>query len=285
MDHCCLIQGGDLQAIVGDTSRDGAGGPKYCGLWSLTHRDYVFNAFGNSYCGLSSRDQRVGGCTLIQESDTAASLTSKNVGPSKVDMTVRYEVAEPNAIDLTASMNFHSAQGDNNHRAISFYNFMNSPAEPKIRFRSNDRWMSYMSPAHGVGSNIAPAYVREEHLEEMPPQYERGYHEDRLLVGFDEPFFYGRLGPMMFLLIFAQPKWTRFLMSPSGGGPSLIPGRSSPAWSFQWVIPPVAFGPGLDYVFRSRLIYKPFVSDDEVIELARRTQAQLSYNLPPAPIR
>ncbi len=46
--HCQLLQAGDIQAIVGDASRDGVGGPQYCGLWSLTSRHRAFNAFGNS---------------------------------------------------------------------------------------------------------------------------------------------------------------------------------------------------------------------------------------------
>ena len=50
--HCALIQAGELQAVVGDASRNGVGGIQYCGVWSLTSVHRVFNAFGNSYAGL-----------------------------------------------------------------------------------------------------------------------------------------------------------------------------------------------------------------------------------------
>ena len=52
MTHCELIQAGEIQAVVGDASRDGFAGQQYCGLWSLTSKHRVFNAFGNSYAGL-----------------------------------------------------------------------------------------------------------------------------------------------------------------------------------------------------------------------------------------
>ena len=52
MPHCQLLQAGEIQAVVGDASRDGVGGTQYCGVWSLTSKHRQFNAFGNSYAGL-----------------------------------------------------------------------------------------------------------------------------------------------------------------------------------------------------------------------------------------
>lgn len=58
MHHCALLQTGEIQAIVGDATRDGVGGPQYCGLWSLTSKHRPFNAFGNSYAVLIPSDIR-----------------------------------------------------------------------------------------------------------------------------------------------------------------------------------------------------------------------------------
>jgi len=58
--HCQMIQAGDIQVIVGDASRNGHGGQQYCGVWSLTSRDRLFNAFGNSFAGLIPGTERPG---------------------------------------------------------------------------------------------------------------------------------------------------------------------------------------------------------------------------------
>jgi hypothetical protein len=76
---------------------------------------------------------------------------------------------------------------------------------------------------------------------------------------------------MVLILIFDQPRWLRFFCSPNGGGPSLLPGKSCPAWDFEWVIPAAEYRVGREYRFRVRIVYKRFVSDEDVMEEVRRT--------------
>ena len=64
MNHCEMLQAGEIQAIVGDASRNGVGGQQYCGLWSLTSKHRIFNAFGNSYAGLIPGEIRGNSPTL-----------------------------------------------------------------------------------------------------------------------------------------------------------------------------------------------------------------------------
>ncbi|HXG24581.1 MAG TPA: hypothetical protein VNJ09_08520, partial [Chthonomonadales bacterium] len=71
MIHCQMLQAGDIQIIVGDAERDGNGGRQYCGLWSLTSKHRVFNAFGNSYAGLLPGPIRGQSPTLEIIDDTA----------------------------------------------------------------------------------------------------------------------------------------------------------------------------------------------------------------------
>ncbi|MBK8506258.1 MAG: hypothetical protein IPL46_31090 [Saprospiraceae bacterium] len=69
---------------------------------------------------------------------------------------------------------------------------------------------------------------------------------------FDMPFFYGRFSDMVLAYLFDSDQVIRFSQSPTGGGPA------NPAWDFQWIIPdPVV---GKVYSFKTRLIYKPFIS-------------------------
>lgn len=90
--------------------------------------------------------------------------------------------------------------------------------------------------------------MAEEALETWPVvEGDRPFHWDRIERRFDEPFYYGRLGDMVMILIFGQPRWLRFFCSPSGGGGSLLPGKSCPAWDFEWVIPRDSYEVGREY--------------------------------------
>jgi hypothetical protein len=155
---------------------------------------------------------------------------------------------------------------------------MNSPEDSQLHFLSNGGWVSYISPEHGVASNIPPSYLDDDELEVWPGvEGKKPFHWDRAPLRFDEPFYYGRLGDMVFLLIFDRPRWLRFFCSPSGGGRSLIPGLSCPAWDFEWIIPETEYKVGQEYELRCRLVYKPFESNDDVLREVRRAQEELEF--------
>jgi hypothetical protein len=149
---------------------------------------------------------------------------------------------------------------------------------------SDNEWLAYISPRHGVGSNIAPSYVPDRNLETWPPrkkseigEWVDPFHWDRIEKRFDQSFYYGRLGNMVVILAFDNPKWLRFFCSPTGGGSSLIPGQACPAWDFEWVIPRSDYKVGKEYTFRLRLAYKQFVSESDVLEEYHKAQAELGF--------
>jgi len=157
---------------------------------------------------------------------------------------------------------------------------MNCPEDPRIHFLSEGEWVRYISPKHGVGSNIAPGYISEEDLETWPEiQGQRPFHWDRMDRRFDEPFYYGRLGDMVMILVFDTPHWVRFLCSPSGGGTSLLPGQTCPAWDFEWVIPESAYQVNREYRLRVRLVYNTTLLTTGEISSAKGTF--LARNLAP----
>jgi hypothetical protein len=277
MTHCHLIQAGDLQAVVGDASRDGVGGRQYCGLWSLTSKHRVFNAFGNSYAGLLPGELRGKAPILEAVDDTTAVLRRDADARRPTSARASYRVVAPHTIEheLTLCDEVDVRGPDRDFREVSWCCYMNGPADPRLHFRSEGQWRRYISPKHGVHSNVAPSYIDATDLEVWPPADPRPFHWHRTPFGFDEPFYYGRLGPMVLLLVFSKPKWLRFFCSPSGGGGSLLRGRTCPAWDFEWVVPGSAYAPGRDYTFGVRLIYKPFVSDDDVLDEVILALAQL----------
>jgi hypothetical protein len=283
--HCALLQSDDIQAVVGDSNRNGMGGQQYCGLWSLTSRHRPFNAFGNSYAGLLPGELR--GPTrmpeLLQVDDATCTLSRRANDAYPVDVQADYRLSAPCYIDHSLSLTDRKdvRRDSCDFREVSWCCYMNSPEDPRLHFRSRGEWFSYISPTHGVGSNIAPAHVPDSELEVWPQHRADGshsvpFHWDRIERRFDEPFYYGRLGDMVLILIFDQPDWLRFFCSPSGGGPSLLPDRTCPAWDFEWVIPPADYEVGRTYTFKVRLVYKPFVSRDDVLTEYRSARASQS---------
>ncbi|MBI2437350.1 MAG: hypothetical protein HYV36_00845, partial [Lentisphaerae bacterium] len=63
----------------------------------------------------------------------------------------------------------------------------------------------------------------------------------------------------------------------SGGGPSLLPGQSCPAWDFEWLVPAADYAIHTPITLRLRLAYKPYVSDDDVLAEVHRAQSELKF--------
>ena len=280
MMHCQLLQAGEIQAIVGDASRDGVGGKQYCGLWSLTSKHRQFNAFGNSYAGLLPGELRGKAPTLEIVDESAAALWRQADDRYPVEARATYQVVPPYYVDHTLSFRDQkdARRAGCDFREVSWCCYTNCPPDPRIHFRSGGEWLRYISPQHGKASNIAPAYVSEDELEIWPEvEKPRPFHWDRFERRFDQPFYYGRLGDMVLILIFDTPRWLRFFCSPSGGGASLLSGQTCPAWDFEWVIPDSAYQVGQDYGLRVRLVYKQFVSDEDVLEECARAREELNF--------
>lgn len=285
-----MIQADEIQAIIGNASRNGVGGQKYCGLWSLTSKHWAFNAFGNSYAGLIPGEIRGRTPVLNMVTDRTCVLLRNADELYPVDVCAEYSVSDPFYIDHTLSFvdKKDMRRKGCDFREVSWCCYMNCPDDPRLHFISQGEWHQYISPSHGVASNIAPAYMPDGGLEDWPVKSDwrntqlndRPFHWDRYEHRFDEPFYYGRLGNMVLILVFDTPQWLRFFCSPSGGGPSLIIGQTCPAWDFEWVIPASEYVVGQKYVLRMRMIYKLFISEDDVIKEYRKSQTALEFERP-----
>jgi hypothetical protein len=95
MNHCALLQTAELQAVIGDASRNGMGGTQYGGVWSLTSRHRPFNAFGNSYAGLIPGEIRGRAPALHPVDDRSCLLVRQADDSYPVD--VRAEVRKTQA--------------------------------------------------------------------------------------------------------------------------------------------------------------------------------------------
>ena len=288
MQHCQLIQAGELQAIVGDASRNGIGGPQYAGVWSLTSIHRQFNIFGNSFAGLLPSEIRGNNPTLHLDPADPNTVTIRRAATEKYasNCEAKYTIKAPYYIDHALTIDdrkpIASYPAPSDYREVCWCNYMNSPQDSHLHFLSDGKWFQYMSPKHGYGSNIAPSYIPDSQLEVLPPQDETSpwrnpFHVDRIRQRFDQPFYYGRIDDMVLLLIFDKPKLLRYYLSPSGGGPSLLPGKSCPAWDFEWVIPKEIYQPLRPHTFRVRMAYKKFVSNEDILDEVKRAQDELGF--------
>lgn len=278
--HCALLQSEELQVIVGDCSRNGSGGPQYTGLWSLTHKTRVFNAFGNSYAGLLPGELRGrAGVVLEPGDDRTATLHKPATDQDPTAARATYRLVGPNSLEHTLMIkDGRSRLSSLGYREVSWCSYMNSPDDVTLHFLSGGKMVSYISPEHGVGSRIGPAFV--EALEPVPPQDEKRspFHVNWAPLKFDAPFYYGRLGHMMLLYVFDKPDDLRFFCSPSGGGSSLIPGQSCPAWDFLWIVPQAKYAVDKELWFRVWMVYKPYVSDEDVLAEVKKAQDAMAAN-------
>lgn len=299
--HCAMIQTGEIQAIVGDADRNGAGGRQYCGLWSLTSQHRIFNAFGNSYAGLIPGYIRGKAPTLRQVDELTCALSREADEAAPWDATAVYQLRAPYYIDHELIVTHHEARfhPELPFAEVSWCSYMNCPLDTRINYLSGGEWRQYQSPEHGRMSRVAPSYVPREELEPMPTT-PMGFHFDWNDVPFDEPFYYGRLGDMALIYVFDNPRDLRFYLSPSGGSMSLRgegsdldyaerspdgwpahPELACPAWDFLWIIPKAEFETSRQYRFRMRAIYKRYESDEDVLAEVRKAQTDLAFEKAP----
>ncbi len=293
--HCGMIQAGSIQVIVGDASRKGSGGTQYCGIWSLTSKGRRFNAFGNSLAGLIPCDLRAKKPRFEAAGPDACVLRREADATWPVDAVATYRVRAPHYVDFSLRLTDREdvRRPECDFREVTMVSYANSPEDPRIHFLEEGKWRRYISPEHGRACHVPPGFVSEDRLEVWPdwndkpvgrcwiPSWPydlelRPFKWDPSGMSFDDSFFYTRLGEMVLIYILDQPERVRLYCSPRGGGASLLPGQMSPAWDFDWIIPAEDYEVDREYTFHARLVYKKFVSDEDVLAEVRRGRKALT---------
>jgi hypothetical protein len=148
---------------------------------------------------------------------------------------------------------------------------MNAPEDPAIYLISPDgEWMRHYDPEHGSAASVLP--------EGMPPlvltpvegaRYAHGtnsFADSTADIRFDpeRALFYGNIdGGMVLIYMFERGHEVIPYMSPSGGGFDETLERRCPAWDFRYRLKGLA--PGEETVLRTRVVYKSFVSREDVL--------------------
>lgn len=247
----------------------------YNGIGALLHKNLPDSIFVPFYAGFNLEhifsgdnmaqkfEPRVHPMKLLQTGENSVELHQSPTPLSKFESWTRFTLQPPHAIDVEFRCQAHP--GDffaHGYIGLFWASYINAPEDKHIHFwgYSNDnpepRWISAYSETHGDKSTHLSAADPHElfFAENFGTQFlARDCSEYRFL----KPFYYGRFRDMVIIYMFNNDRDIRFSQSPTGGGPQ------NPAWDFQFIIEPFEFN--RIYSFKSRIVYKPFVSEADVM--------------------
>jgi len=265
--HSEIVNCGDSSILFGDSTCHGMGRTGYCGIWSLTSAHQPHSAFVNSYAGFIFNSQR------------GRPVEMRRLGEQQVEFRleepsfhsrVLFTVREPCYVDSETTVT-PQTRIEAPYLLQSWASYINSPEDGDIFFRYEDRWIRAHTPQHGVDATYCPASLKdiEDDLRHLSPEERQnnfvyGYSQQR----FSEPFYYGRIRNMALAFFFDTFDDIRFTISPSGGGSSILPDKSCPAWDWLWLIHNAR--PKQSSTLRIRMLYKPFVSPEDILREFQR---------------
>ena len=266
---CTLIKAGDLSAIVGDDTPRGPGGRQYSGLWSLIHVDCQCNPFQGANSGLLAGPHRGSGPALELIDETSARLVrSPWVKRPYRETRGTYTLTPPHYVDYTYEVEYRTdVKFEKDSEFHGWCCYMNSPMDPSIHFIEDNIWTTLMPVVHGEAAMVFPSGLSDARRLESEKvtgearfAKQRGFADSFSGKSFDHPFYYGVIHGMIFLIMADHHEDFRFFISPSGGGYSAVPGGTSPAWDFAWIIwNPV---PGETRTLHLRVAYFPAAGGD-----------------------
>lgn len=263
------LKAGDLTCVLGDHHDHGAGKTGYIGIHKLTHTAEDESPFVPQYAGI-----------IIARSQAEARKTSEREGEiihlsdGKERCRMKFTLVAPHAVDVAVS-----TPGSGVGAHINSASYMNGPEDPGIYFVDpKGQWQRHYDPVHGNAASVFPEGATLPVLGKVPgAQYKHGTNSfaDSVSEWRYDPklaLYYGRFKKMVLVQMFPPECGVVFYMSPSGGAqPS---GRRNPAWDWRVQIPRPK-GADEKAMLRLRLVYKPFVSQEDVLKEYQRWQKDL----------
>ena len=239
--------------------------------------EHIFNGLARDY-EPSFFTPRVDRNYLVVHSEKSASIRFASEDCTwGMGSTMTYTLREPHFVDLTFRCTPTADRFDKGYAAMMWASYMNRTRSREIHFlgREGGRegWVTFGNMVNGeleVGT-VA-------HVDARPLPYEK---ESRTLnivehptKKFIEPFYYGLVDgdndlrteddTLVYIMMFDQTASIRFAMWNFIKNAEGKPDTHSPAWDWQYVIhdPEV----GHTYGYRARVVIKPWVDQDDVVQ-------------------
>ena len=270
LNHTAIEIRGDLQA-----SFRGNEGPNISGIASLRHNDCpnieAFSRAGLNYeylfagnnSPLNGAVPREGPFPLTEQGNKLVLTRRKEDSPREVAVTVSYEVVPPHYIDFEVKCRFHNLNyfQEGQWAGLFFASYMASTNTSDINFLTADGWRNTSSIP--LGRTIASDNPLDLSYDINDPTLGLNMPYDVNLKAL-KPFYYGLISQgdkkmiyeIMFEFLrkgneevrFSIWKWQAF----------------TPAWDFLWIINKPELNK--DYVLKGRVVWKPFISQDDTIQ-------------------
>jgi len=264
------LAAGELRLVAGNQADHGAGRTGYIGIWRLTSVHEPTTLFVPKYAGLITHRNRA---TVTRVSPVEAEIQHFN-GDGSPSTKQTFRMIAPYSFDCVFT---RKAAGPVTFGAASY---MNGPDDPGIYFLDPDgKWQRHYDPVHGSAATVLPAGMSVPAVEKVPDSpYPSGtahfadsfsnwrYHPEYAL-------YYGRFRDMVFIHMFPPRSNAMPYMSPRGGGPRADGRGNNPAWDWRVQVTPSADG---EARLTLRMIYKKYVSDEDVLDEYRRWVRTLS---------
>ena len=205
-----------------------------------------------------------------------------------IESSMRYELSEANAVDMTFSVTMREDRFPLGYVAFMWASYMNRTRERRIHFYGErdgcEEWVSFGDQLTDDGA-FETGTVSAVGVPDLP--YEKGADTLNLVEHphkkFSLPFYYGLVDgdgdlrttddTMVYVMMFDRTESIRFAMWNFIRDARGKPDPHSPAWDWHFVIrEPVV---DQSYSYRARMLYKPFVSRDDVRFEYERWRAEL----------
>ena len=191
-----------------------------------------------------------------------------------MECSMRYTLANSNAVD----MEFRAMPREDHYglgfAALMWASYMNHTRDRKIHFygtrNGEEGWLAFGEDTHDGFETGTVACVGVSNL-----PYEDGSQTLNLIEHptkrFSEPFYYGLVDgdgdyttdadTMAYIMMFDRREPIRFAMWNFIQTVDRAPDPHSPAWDWQYVIQSANVGE--TYTYRARMLYKPFIDQDD----------------------
>lgn len=268
------IEKGDLRVVfIDNTELSPYHRAGYNGIAELYHNKQDSTAFVPAYAGFNLEhvingdslvqffEPRVNPMTLYKKSNTEVILYQKATPISGAESLTDFKIVAPCYIDITFRCIFHDEQYFRHDYAGFFWaSYINNPPDRSINFigakegQSVENWINYFTETHGLKSTHKG--LNDKYNLFFAPNFKASLANNYSDYRYSLPFYFGRFHNMALAYFFKSSEVIRLTQSPSGGG------NSNPAWDFQYIIPRPKSGN--EYSFKARLVYKPFVNNEDI---------------------
>jgi hypothetical protein len=201
---------------------------------------------------------------LFKSNNDEVFLYQPTTSLSHFEMLTTFKTVAPYYIDITFRCVIHSKEFfKHDYAGLFFASYIFSPKDKHIYFygteenQTDPKWISAFSKKHGeksthisMNDDITNYYFAPNFNATLPNHFSK--------YKYDFPFYYGRFHNMVLAFMFDTKEVIRFSQSPDGAGPT------NPAWDFQFIIPKAKLGK--EYSFHARIVYKPFVSNRDILK-------------------